>query len=247
MTPRTPPGLRARWQSGQPDAGFISNNGLGADGFIDAVTLDNFGGILIGGGFASFNGIQRNGIARLNLDGTLDNSLFLPGFGANGTVTAILMQPNGQILVAGNFTTYNTNNLNCIARLNLDGSVDLTFNPGGGPNNDIFSGLTTINGIALQPDGRIIIGGNFTSVDGVGRNNVARLNADGSLDTTFDPGDGANDVVNAVAVDANNLVLVGGAFTQLGALGGSQSISRLNPDGSLDTTFGVGSGASDVY
>ena len=232
--------------TGAPDAGFIANTGLGADGFIDALAIDAAGGIFIGGAFDAFNGVQRNGIARLNIDGTLDNSVFLPGFGANNILSSIVIQPNGQILIAGSFTTYNTNNLNYIARLNPDGSVDPTFNPGAGPNDDIIPSQTSINSMALQPDGRIVIGGDFTSVDGISRNYIARLNADGSLDTTFDPGEGANDVVNAVAVDANNLILVGGAFTQLGTLGGSEGIERLNPDGSVDTTFGDGSGTSDI-
>lgn len=233
---------------GSSDVVFISNTGLGADGFIDALAIDNSGGIFLGGGFSSFNGAQRNGIARLNSDGTLDTTLFNPGYGlrSSGVISSIALQPNGQILIAGNFTQYNTNNVNCIARLNPDGSLDSTFNPGNGPLDAAWVSLTSINSLALQPDGKIIIGGDFTEVDGVSRNNIARLNADGSLDTTFDPGGGANDLVNAVAVDANNRILVGGVFTQMGTTGGSQGIARLNSDGSLDTTFGVGSGANDI-
>jgi uncharacterized delta-60 repeat protein len=230
--------------NGQPDAAFIATTGSGADGFIDAVAVDSSGGIFIGGAFASFNGnpSQRNGIARLNPDGSLDTTQFQPGYGANGIVSAILIQPNGQILIAGDFTTYNTNNVNCIARLNPDGSLDTTFNPGVGPDYDILSSETVINAMALQPDGKIVIGGFFDTVDGSSRNNIARLNADGSLDTTFDPGIGANDVVNAVAVDANGLILVGGAFKQLGTAGASEGIQRLYADGSVDTTFNSGSG-----
>ena len=232
--------------NGQPDIAFIANTGLGADGFIDALALDTNANIFIGGGFSSFNGVQRNGIARINPDGALDTTVFKPGVGANGTVSSILVQPDGQILVAGNFTSFNNAVRNCIVRLNPDGTVDDSFDPLAGPLDDVFPESTGIHSLALQTDGRIIIGGDFTSVDDISRNYIARLNADGSLDTSFDPGAGANDVINAVAVDTNGLILAGGAFTQLGTLGGSQGIARLNADGSVDTTFGVGSGANDI-
>jgi len=233
--------------NGAQDIGFIQNTGQGANAAIHALALDSLGGLYLGGEFSSFNSVTRKGIARLNTDGTLDETTFLPGNGVNGgTVYTIVVQPNGQILIGGAFSTYNNTNRNCIARLNPDGSVDATFDAGAGPNNDVLPSLTSVNSLALQPDGRIVIGGDFTSVDGVVRNNIARLNADGSLDTSFDPGAGANDVVNAVAVDTNGLILLGGAFTQVGTLGQSQAIARLNADGSLDTTFGVGSGANDI-
>src|SRR5207244_1242778 len=107
-------------------------------------------------------------------------------------------------------------------------------------------GETIINSMALQPDGKIVIGGDFTSVDGVPLNYIARLNSDGSVDNTFDPGAGADFLVNSVAVQPDGLIVVGGAFTQLGTLGGSQGIARLNPDGSVDTTFNAGSGANNT-
>ena len=72
------------------------------------------------------------------------------------------------------------------------------------------------------------------------------MNPDGSLDGAFDPGAGANDVINSVAVDTNGLILAGGAFTQLGTLGGSEGIARLNADGTVDTTFAAGSGANGI-
>jgi len=232
--------------NGEPDAAFIRNTGLGADQYINAIAIDANTNIYIGGGFASFNGIQRNGIAHLNFNGTLDNSQFLPGAGANGTVSAIVVQPNGQILIGGSFSQYNNTNRNCLARLNPDGSVDSTFDPGVGPVDQDDASSTAINSMALQPNGQIVIGGDFTTYGGVSRNFIARLNPDGTLDASFDPGSGANDVVNGVTVDTNGLIVAVGAFTQLGALGNSAGIARLNSDGSLDTTFNVGSGANDI-
>lgn len=232
--------------NGLADAAFSAATALGADGTVKAIALDANTNIYIGGDFSSFNGTQRNGIARLNPNGSLDDTVFKPGLGFDSSVSCILVQPDGQILVAGNFREYNSTNRNCIIRLNPDGSVDSTFDPHGGPSKDFFDQDTIINSMALQPDGKIVIGGDFTSVDGVPLNYIARLNADGSLDNTFDPGSGADFAVNSVAVQTNGLIVVGGAFTQLGTLGGSQGIARLNPDGSVDTTFNAGSGANNT-
>ena len=153
--------------NGQSDAGFDANTGSGADGFVDAIALDANNNIFIGGGFDSFNGLSRSGIARLNPNGSLDTATFLPGLGFNGAVSSILIQPDGQILVAGDFTTYNNTNRNYIVRLNPDSSVDSTFDPGVGPTDDFDPESTVINSMALQTNGCIIIGGDFTSVDGV--------------------------------------------------------------------------------
>jgi uncharacterized delta-60 repeat protein len=124
--------------NGQSDIGFIKNTQLGADAAIHALALDSGGGIFIGGEFSSFNSVLRNGIARLNADGSLDQTSFLPGYGVNGTVFSMAVQPDGKLLIAGAFTSYNNTNRNYIARLNPDGSVDTTFDPGAGPNNDVF-------------------------------------------------------------------------------------------------------------
>jgi len=83
--------------------------------------------------------------------------------------------------------------------------------------------------------------GSFSSVNGVTRSRVARLNADGSLDTGFDPGSGASSTVNAVAVQADGKVLIGGSFSSVNGVTRSR-VARLNTDGSLDTGFNPGSG-----
>ncbi|MBK7754042.1 MAG: delta-60 repeat domain-containing protein [Flavobacteriales bacterium] len=88
----------------------------------------------------------------------------------------------------GDFVKYNSvNNSNRIrvARLSPDGVLDTGFTPGAGAD-------AVVRTTAMQSDGKIIIGGSFTSYDGIGRNSIARLNADGSLDIGFNPGTGAN-------------------------------------------------------
>jgi uncharacterized delta-60 repeat protein len=94
-------------------------------------------------------------------------------------------------------------------------------------NNDVFA-------VAVQADGKILVGGVFTSVGGQTRNNIARVNPDGSLDASFDPN--ANFFVEALAVQVDGKILVGGLFTSIGGQT-RNGIARLDPDGSLDASF----------
>ena len=154
---------------------------------------------------------------------------FDAGSGVDNTVRAVALQPDGKVIVGGQFRTVRGLARNSIARLNDDGSGDPTFNPG-----PAVHGF--VNSIALQPDGKVIIGGPFVTVNGAG---VARLNSDGSLDTTFNSVTEFGDV-SSVAVNPDGHVFIGGKFTRVNGIvqGG---IARLNADGSLDTTFDPGS------
>ncbi len=91
--------------------------------------------------------------------------------------------------------------------------------------------------MAVQPDGKVVVGGQMTAVNGVARAHIARLHRDGALDETFNPG--ANGAVYGVAVQPDGRLLVAGAFTTLGATNRSH-LGRLNPDGSVDTLFNPG-------
>ena len=131
------------------------------------------------------------------------------------------MQADGKILVGGDFTTLGgggtgTTTRNYLGRLNADGSSTTSFDPGAGGNSPVVVGA-----LAVQADGKILVGGKFTRLGGgtgtTTRNYLGRLNADGSLDTGFDPG--ANDSVRALAVQADGKILVGGHFTLLGGGG----------------------------
>ena len=116
------------------------------------------------------------------------------------------------------------------------GAIDLTFNPGIGPNGSV---RTT----SIQSDGKIIIGGNFTSYNGITRNRIARLNTDGTLDTSFNIGTGANNVVYTTSLQSDGKIIIGGDFTTYDGITRNR-IARLNSDGTLDTTFNPGIGAS---
>ncbi len=181
------------------------NTGEGASNDVNAVALQD-GKILIAGRFVSYTMVSRDHIARLNANGTLDTT-FDPGTGADGDVYAVVAQPDGKIVIGGEFTNYNATARNRIAGLNADGSLDATFTPGTGADQSLKT-------IAAQSDGKIIIGGGFTNYDGVARGRIARINPNGSLDTTFDPGTGAASVnVRTIAIQANGQIPIGGAFS----------------------------------
>ncbi len=192
--------------------------------------------ILIGGQFGHYGDKPHRGLARLHADGTLDES-FNPG-DANGPVYDIALDADGKILVAGAFTQLNGATRHHIARLHADGSLDNSFDPGDGPS-------ATVETVAVQEDGRILIGGVFTGVSGVNRPGLARLTSTGALDNTFNTGTAVNAAVRRIVVQPDQKILIGGDFTLFSGATRNR-IARLNPNGSLDTTFAPGSGASST-
>jgi uncharacterized delta-60 repeat protein len=114
----------------------------------------------------------------------------------------------------------------CFQSRGAAGDVDLSFDPGSGVNG-------TVHALAVQSDGKVIIGGEFGTVKGLVRLNVARLNADGSGDPSFDPGTNAHGTLQALAVQADGKVIIVGNFYD--TLGNSTfQAARLNNDGTLD-------------
>ena len=120
------------------------------------------------------------------------------------------------------------------------------------PNFDIGTGFTELNdvirSIALQSDGKILVGGRFNNYDGTTQNRITRLNPDGSRDTSFNIGtgfdDGGFDSVDSIALQSDGKLLVGGSFTSYNGVTQNR-ITRLNPDGSRDTSFDIGTGFDD--
>ena len=228
---------------------------------IVCMALQADGKILIGGAFSTVNGSSGvNHIARLNADGTLDSSFTSSSVsldGMSGVVTCVAVQADGKVLIGGCFTSVNgTAVINYIARLNADGSLDSDFNSSGGVS--LGGANDFIWSVVVQADGKILIGGTFTSVNGsavsasTGINRIARLNADGTLDSAFNSSGGtglggANNTVASIAVQANGKILIGGDFTSVNGSAVSTStginrIARLNADGSVDTTFNSSGG-----
>jgi len=117
---------------------------------------------------ASVNGLVRTNLARFNSDGSLDTN-FNAAAGTDFPVYALVVQSDGKILLGGNFNTVNGTIQKYIARLNSNGSLDGRFNLGGAGATDV------IYAIALQPDGKVLIGGGFTEFNGTPRSGIARL------------------------------------------------------------------------
>lgn len=211
---------------GSFDTGFTA----ATDGVVSVLSVQADGKILVGGSFATLNGQPRSNLGRLNADGTLDTT-FNPGasieVGISGVI-ALASQSDGKIVVGGMFTRLSGQNRENIGRLNADGSLDTTFNPGA--SYQVFN-------LVLQPDGKILVAGTFSRLGGQDRNNIGRLNPNGSLDTAFDPG--AEGSVTSLALQTDGKILVGGVFSQIDGQARS-SIARLNPDGSMDLTFDPG-------
>lgn len=187
----------------------------------------------MGGTFTYYNGTGAKEIIKLKDDGVIETQ-FNYGGGFYGPVHKIFIQPDGKVLVGGNYTDYNGTPTNNIVRLNYDGGIDNAFNIGTGTTN-------TVAAIDMYTDGRILIGGNFTSYDGTSANRIIRLNNDGSVDNSFNPGSGFTDQVYVIKIQTDGKILVGGAF---GSYDGNSSsgIVRLNSDGSIDNSFVVGTG-----
>jgi uncharacterized delta-60 repeat protein len=169
------------------------------------------------------------------------------GFGPDqwtGKCHSIVQQADGKLIVGGQFKTFNGDTTYYITRLNIDGTKDPNFT----------SQFTNqwgydIRTIALQNDGKIVIGGEFSTIHGKTQGRIARLNSNGTFDTTFKPAAGFNLQVNTVCMQTDGKILVGGIFNVYDyPWGGSQTpvngIARLNPDGTLDTTFKIGTGFS---
>ena len=201
--------------NGSLDASF-NPGGAGAGGSVRALALQPDGRVLVGGIFAVYNGdaAAPNYVLRLTATGLLDTS-FNPGGagtsgGAGGLVFALAVQPNGRVLVGGDFTAYNGDAAapDNVLRLTADGVLDNSFNPGGaGAGNNVSA-------LAVQADGRVLVGGNFNTYNGAAAPAcLLRLTADGLLDTGFNPGGtGPGNSVRALLVQANGRVLVGGSF-----------------------------------
>jgi uncharacterized delta-60 repeat protein len=221
--------------TGSLDTGFATGTNL--NNTVKTVVAQADGKVLIGGDFTAYNITPRNRLARLNADGSLDTS-FNPGTGADATVNAIVVQADGKILIGGNFSTINGTTRASIARLNANGSLDTSFNPGAGA-------LFWVNSIALQPDAKLVVGGPFTSYNGTSRKGIARLNSDGSLDATFNPGTGANDWVNSVAIAQDDKVVIGGIFTNLNGIT-QNHLARVGTTGAGDSGFNIGTGFNDA-
>jgi len=222
-------------------------------GTIYALALQSDGKIIIAGAFCSINGvgpiglkgIEPFGLARLNQDGSVDDTFGYQPYNPPGSFylvtgfNAVAVQSDGKILVAPDGAGAPMASL---LRLNSDGSVDPTFSP---PTVQWMNGYTGLDSLALQPDGHILIGGLFDTVNGATHGSLARLNTNGTVDPTFQinlfqaPDEltgSTNGFVLSIVPLPNGSTLVGGVFQ--GANGAIwTNLIRLTAANAIDTTF----------
>ena len=182
-------------------------SGEGVNGEVLAAVVQTDGKIVIGGRFSAVNGIVRNNIARLNPDGTLDRS-FAEQEGVNGQVNALAIQPSGHIVAGGTFSQAGERETLNLVRYDANGQVDAGFGGGAGlgTNGSVFA-------LAVQPDGKILVGGNFNAIFGKPRHGIARLNADGTLSEPLMTEQALSGVVRTIVITPEGSFLLGGEFT----------------------------------
>jgi uncharacterized delta-60 repeat protein len=191
---------------GSLDPGFSPK----LDSTVPSVAVQPDRKLLVAGRFTTVNGHARSCLARLNPDGTLDPA-FAPTVEssfASPEVACLAVQPDGDILVGGSFTSLCGQPRISLGRLKADGTLDGAFRP-----DPVASG---VNSQALLTDGRIVVVGYFSSIAGQPRSCLARLQPDGILDGSFGSQSSALRGVSALAIDACGNVSVGGMFRTLG-------------------------------
>jgi uncharacterized delta-60 repeat protein len=146
----------------------------------------------------------------------------------NSLVEALAVQSDGKILIGGLFTTVSGQPRNRIARINADGTLDTEFDA------NVSGTFDYVTSIIVQSDGKILFGGEITTVGGISRGNIARVNADGTLDGGFNPN--ANNIVNALVLQSDGRIVLGGSFSMVGGQPRNR-IARVNTDGTLDDGF----------
>jgi uncharacterized delta-60 repeat protein len=237
---------------GTPDASFTPYLTRPLDAW-GVFALANASGTLVAGG--DIQGIQDRSdpdewltdpvgfpLVSVTTDGNLarvtTGELPDDGFPASeGTVHAIAVDGIGRLLVAGSFESVDGVPRRALARLHRNGEVDTTFDANV---NATLDGPSSLFAVAVQGDGRIVIGGELYDVGGVTRLGAARLQVNGALDPSFDPNTMYRNV-HALAVDGRERILVGGAFENVVDGAGDRvprvGIARFLVDGNLDTSF----------
>jgi|GEM_PF-6268095 len=233
------------------------------------------GQLLVGGLFSSFNGVTRRSLVRLNEDGSVDQNYDaqLQPVGSYATVDYLALQPDGRLILAGQFNLPGDSQWRTVARLNADGSVDASFSAP--------ASASWLTGLVLQADGRILISGYIQTSEDPGRMGLLRLRPDGTLDRTFTPATGTT-IPSVLALLPDGAILAGlrrllpngnldPAWTTTAAItdarvsemaiqpdgkilfayslptsGASKGVARLLRNGTLDSSWNVGTGSSEV-
>jgi uncharacterized delta-60 repeat protein len=189
---------------------------------VRTLALQGDGKVLVGTDFGL-------GVRRLKADFTGADGTFTPG-DAYGSVYALAVQAS-QIYVAGDFSKYNNVNVPGLVRLDGDGNIDSGFTP---PDFMFDVGISaTLYSLAPLPGGKVLVGGNFVTVDGGEHPALVRLNSDGTLDTSFTSPTGVH-TVKSISVQGDGSIWIGGIESSYFR---NPLVFHLNADGQVDTTF----------
>jgi uncharacterized delta-60 repeat protein len=223
------------------------NTSGSAIGYSTPDTNTNFGSFLVTSGssvitignFTSYRSTPINNLISLTPSGSR-SSLFNTGKGFDQYPIFSLDNQDGTLLTSGFFTTYSGSTANYIIKLNSNGTRDTTFNPGN---------QYTTDGIAysgyLVGNSQYVLAGSFSTYSGSTTNRIARINSDGTRDTTFNVGTGPNSTILSISRQSDLKTIATGYFT---AYSGSANnyIVRINTDGTKDTTFNLGTGFNSI-
>ena len=226
---------------GSRDTTFTTNTGTAFNGTVGNIAIQTDGKIVAVGAFTTFNGATVNRVVRLNSDGSIDTAFTTnTGTAFSGSPSEVVIQSDGKILISGTFTTFNGVTIRNLVRLNTDGTRDTAFTTNLGTG---FVGSTIA--IAVQSDGKILVGGGFTSLNGTSINRFVRLNSDGTRDTSFSTNIGtalsSGGTVEAIAVESDQKIVLTGSFRDFNGTT-VNGIVRLNSNGTTDMSFASSTG-----
>ncbi len=236
---------------GTVKATFDTGSGFTGYVYTTASSNDGSGDVYVGGDITSYNGTVSNSLIHLTSTGAVSQTYSVnAGFDDEVTTIASTNDGSGNIYLGGSFGSYNGISSNRIISLKSDGTVNTAFAVGSGFNviNSTVYAITPAN----DSSGDIYVGGNFSSYNGTASNRIIRLKSDGTVNTTFNTGVGFDDIVETIIPvnDGSGDIYVGGWFTSYNGTSSSRII-RLKSDGTINTTFAVGSGfnaiSSEVY
>jgi uncharacterized delta-60 repeat protein len=203
-----------------PDGTLDASFAPAPDNDVLALAVQPDGAIVAGGVFTALGGQSCSCLGRLNADdGSLDSTF---SSSANSWVYSLALQPDGKVLAGGVFTLLDGQPSWCIGRLNANGTLDTNFLA----NANVSLSPYLVYSLALQADGKVLLGGDFAALNGQPRKSLGRLNPNGTLDDSFNPG--ADGPVSALALQTDGSLLAGGSFANLDGQPRSQ-LGRLLP------------------
>jgi uncharacterized delta-60 repeat protein len=214
----------------------------GVAGVIEGLAVDKDEQLFVAGEFSAVHGVQRMRVARLLPDGEVDPD-FDPGSGPDGRVTALAVQSDGRVLIAGAFQNVSGITRRHVARLHTDGSLDLSFDAGAGPGAFYpYGAALWINSLGVQTDGRILVSGNFGRFGHSHRSRIARLLPNGQVDrefiSSFHPS--TEGLVESFLIQPDGrMIILGLSMRKQSSLDTfyRDTLFRLEPDGGLDPHF----------